>query len=115
MACSRVDPQLQVLVERIDNESLNVTQAAARKGVKLQRIPTFDCRWRHPYLPGGGTDPRLAGGPVKPTMEPRCEEAVERWVAAAPRLSQKQQDIVAAVFRGVITNATERRRRGGAA
>jgi hypothetical protein len=51
MACSRVDPQLQVLVERVENESLNVTQAAACKGLSYNAfrrliaaggIPTFE-------------------------------------------------------------------------
>jgi hypothetical protein len=52
---------------------------------------------------------------VKPTLEPRFEEAVKRWVDAAPPLTEKQQDIVAAVFRGVLAKTTTRSQRGGAA
>jgi hypothetical protein len=36
------------------------------------------------------------------SLDPKSEAAVKRWVAQAPPLSQKQQDIVAAAFRGAL-------------
>jgi hypothetical protein len=35
-------------------------------------------------------------------LDPKCEAAVERWVAQAPPLSEKQKDVIAAAFRGAI-------------
>ncbi len=35
-------------------------------------------------------------------LDPKCEAAVERWVAQAPPLSQQQQDTIAAAFRGAF-------------
>ena len=36
------------------------------------------------------------------TLDPICVAAVERWVAQAPTLSERQKDIIAAAFRGAL-------------
>lgn len=36
------------------------------------------------------------------TLDPKCEDWVRRLVAAAPPLSQRQQDIIAAAFSGAF-------------
>ena len=35
-------------------------------------------------------------------LDARCEAAVERWVEQAGPLSEKQQDVIAACFRGAL-------------
>lgn len=35
-------------------------------------------------------------------LDARCEAAVERWVAQAPPLSEKQKDLIAATFAGAL-------------
>jgi hypothetical protein len=39
---------------------------------------------------------------VTADLPPECEAAVERWVEEAPPLSEKQEDVIAAAFRGAI-------------
>ncbi len=36
------------------------------------------------------------------TLDPKSEAAVQRWVGAAPPLSEKQKDIISAVFAGAL-------------
>jgi hypothetical protein len=36
------------------------------------------------------------------SLDPKSQRAVERWVAQAPPLSQKQQDVIASAFRGAL-------------
>jgi hypothetical protein len=36
------------------------------------------------------------------SLEPKCEAAVDRWVAQAPPLTEKQKDAIAAAFRGAL-------------
>ena len=36
------------------------------------------------------------------TLDAKCKAAVQRWVDAAPPLSERQKDIIAACFRGAI-------------
>jgi hypothetical protein len=37
------------------------------------------------------------------TLDPQCEAWVQRLVEQAPPLSHRQQDLIASVFRGAIT------------
>jgi hypothetical protein len=53
----------------------------------------------------GSEDPascRKATDAVTGELDPRCEAAVERWVAAAPPLTEAQKDIISAAMRGAL-------------
>lgn len=49
------------------------------------------------------------------TLNAECEAAVQRWVDAAPPLSEAQRDIIAAAMRGAVTPKTKPPHRVGAA
>jgi hypothetical protein len=57
-------------------------------------------RW---YVTRENLDKLLAGGTaVTASLDPKSEATVERWVAQAPPLSEKQKDATAAAFRGAL-------------
>ena len=49
----------------------------------------------------------LMAGPAM-SLDARTRATVERWVDDAPPLSEKQKDIIAAAFRGAITQPKRR-------
>jgi hypothetical protein len=92
-------------------QPLNTEEVAAELRLKTYTLRHMCERWEIPavklagrwYIRQQDLDALLAGPTaVTADLPPECEAAVERWVEEAPPLSEKQEDVIAAAFRGAI-------------